>query len=124
MSERIEKVKTHLKENKATYFVGVGGVVVGTAVGFFSFGRGVQIVDSFKLINWKSPHTSQTILHPQGHLGYKVRDTVTGNLYCSQNSAARALGVNKGIMSGHLNGKFPDVNGHILERVGDYLDGK
>ncbi len=124
MNNRIEKIKNHLSENKVTYFVGTGCLVVGTAVGFFAFGGGVQIVDSLKvtLINWKSPHTSTTILVPQGNgYGYKVKDTTTGSLYPSQGCAAKALGVCPSVMSGHLTGKIDDVNGHILERIGDYM---
>ncbi len=123
MSERFEKVKNYLKENKTVYLVGVGGVIVGALGVFLTRGGGVQIVDSMKftLIQWKSPHTSTTILIPQGNgYGYKVKDTTTGSLYPSQGSAARALGVWPSVVSGHLTGKLDDVNGHVLERIGDY----
>ncbi len=103
MSDRIKKIKNHLREKKVTYVVGTGCLVVGTAIGFFALGGGVQVVDSLKitLINWKSPHTSQTILIRQGHPGYIVRCKETGELFASLNSAAKAKGINPGNLSHH-----------------------
>ncbi len=119
MNARIVKVKNHLKENRVTYFVGAGCTVVGVAVGVIVFGNGVQIVDSLKLINWKSPHTSQTVLIRQGHPGYIVRCKETGALFPSQNAAAKAMGINQGSLSQHLAGKFPQAGGHTFECLGE-----
>ncbi len=85
MSERIDKIKAHLKENKITYFVGAGGVVVG-GLSMLALGQNSEIkqtVDSWKftLFTWK-PSTINNIsadLIRRGHPGLAVMCKETKN---------------------------------------------
>lgn len=117
--QTVETVKTHLQENKKVYIASGVSLVVG-AVGALAFsGGGTQIVDSFKLINWKSPHTSQTVLVRRGHPGFIIRCNQTGELFASQRRAAIANGINQGTLSSHLHGKYPDIGGLTFTCLGE-----
>ncbi len=83
MSERIEKIKNHFKENKITYFVGVGGIVVGGLSALaLSQNTGIkQTVDSWKftLFTWK-PSTINNIsadLTRRGHPGLGISPRIS-----------------------------------------------
>ena len=115
-----QKVKTHFRENKKVYIATAAGVVAG-AVSVMIFGPSqIVLVDSLKLINWKSNHTSQTIVQLQrrGTLSNFVKDLDTDAIYESQNLAAKALGVSPSCVSQHLRGIRPHLNGHHLTVVG------
>ncbi len=120
-NQKLKNIKNHLKKNKVTYCVSIGVGIVAFGAGALAFGNGVQIVDSIKitLVNWKSPHTSQTILIRQGHPGNKVRWDQTGELFASQQRAAKASGVDAGNLSRHLNGKQAHVNGNTFTNLGE-----
>ncbi len=125
MSERIDKIKAHLKENKVTYFVGAGCLVVGSAVSFFAFGNGVQNVDSFKFINWKSSHTSQTIQFPtRGQVGHVIVNDRTGDFYGSIREAAEKLGVTRYDLWAHLKGYVDSIDGETFTDLGENLSGE
>lgn len=53
----------------------------------------------------------------RGHPGYPVWCSETNESWPTQNAAAKGLGVYPSLVSGHLNGKFPDVDGKHLHRV-------
>ena len=126
MNETIEKVRTHLYENRKKYLIGIGcfvaGVLVGGTVVYFvkDASGNKAMIDSFNLIKYKSPHTSQLIqiLSP-GNSGNVIKDVETGIIYPSQNAAAKALGINPSNISSQLNGKNADVAGHIFEKIID-----
>lgn len=129
MMPRIEKVKNHLKKNKKIYIAGAAGVVAGAVVGAVGIwvyasrnGANIAMVDSMKLtlINWKSPHTSQTVqvVLPQlGHPGNAVQCLENGTVYASQGAAARALDVNPVAVVRHLQGKQESVAGKHLIKI-------
>lgn len=115
---RIQKIKTHVQENKKVY-IGTGvGILVGSVVTLTATRKTVIIVDSLKLINWKSPHTSQIILPALGDPGNVVQCLETGSIYASQGQAARELGVAPQAVSAHLKGAMPDLKGKHYKRIG------
>jgi hypothetical protein len=119
MRKKLEEIKDHLAANKMIYVVGVGGFAAGV-VGTLIFGpTQLVLIDSLKLINWNSPHTSQNIIAMQrkGTLSNFVRDVTAKHLYESQNDAAKALGITPGRLSKILDGKSRPLADHILERV-------
>lgn len=124
MHPRLEKIKTHVQENKAAYIVGAAGVVAvaGTVVVMrYVQSQATVTTDSFKLLEfkWQSPTTNNitVTLTPRGNLGNPVRCIETGQLFESQGFAAGVFGVNPGDMSKHLNGLRDHVGGFHFERI-------
>ena len=116
----LDRVKIHLQENKKVYIVGGAALVVGAIGGAVYMGGGVQIVDSFKLLNWKSPHSSMTVLIRRGHPGNIIKCLETGELFASQNRAAAVNGLSASNLSQHLNGKQDAVSGlHFESNLGE-----
>ncbi len=121
MHDRIEKIQNHFKENKTVYLAGAGGVVIGAIGVFVTSGGGVQIVDSMKLtlVNWKSPHTSQTVMIRRGHPGNIIRCDQTGELFASQARAAKANNISGASLSMHLRGLKENVKGLTFNNLGE-----
>jgi hypothetical protein len=121
MNQRIEKMKTHLRENKKVYVTGSVCLLVGAATALVLTRNGNKAtIDSWKLINWKSPHTSQTIqvlIPPRGNSGNAIQCDLTGAIYPSQNFAAKELKLNPGNLSSHLNGKKDSVKGMTFTKL-------
>jgi len=126
MSERFDRIKKHLKENKKVYIVGGVGIIVG-AVGALVLTRGdVKLtMDSWKAIEikWRSPTTNimQTVLERRGHPGNDVRCLETGTKYASANHAAQTLGLSASNLSRHLSGHLPHVKGYHFEILGEAI---
>jgi hypothetical protein len=119
---KVQKIKTHIKENKKTYIVGGVCFVVGAAaMAIVKGSQNTAIVDSFNILKYKSPHTSQTVLValPQlGHPGNAVQVVGDpGTIYASQGEAARALGVTPTAVGKHLKGDIPNVAGVVLKKI-------
>jgi hypothetical protein len=53
----------------------------------------------------------------RGHPGWPCRNLETKKVFFSQREAALAFDIPEGLLSGHLKGKFPDVDGLHFERV-------
>lgn len=53
----------------------------------------------------------------RGHPGWPCRNLETKRIFFSQREAAMAFGIPEGLLSGHLRGNFPDVDGLHFERV-------
>lgn len=117
----IEKIKNHLKENYKIYIALGAGVVIGGAVVYFTKSSpttvniGNGIANQIKI---ESTIGNLTIQAP-GNSGNILLDDL-GNLYASQNAAAKALGVDKRLVSSHLHGDRDHVMGRTLTKV---LDG-
>ena len=117
----IEQIKKHIYENRKVYIVAGVSLLVGIMIGGVtvfvlkkSLGNKV-IIDSFNLIKYKSPHTSQTIMQVVlpylGHPGNALQCIETGTIYASQGQAAKELGVNPSTIRKVLNGLQEDIRG-------------
>jgi hypothetical protein len=118
MGKRIDRIKKHFADNKGAYIAGGVGVLIGAAVATVVVLKQTEgnkaIVDSYNLIKYKSPHTSQLIqvlIPPRGNAGNAIQCNETGSIYPSQNEAVKELGLNAGNLSQHLHGKKDLVNG-------------
>lgn len=121
MDNKTQRVRKHLRENKTTY-ISAGVAAAAGVIGGFALGNGgTQIVDSFKLtvVNWKSPHISQTTLIRRGHPGNMIKCIETGELFASQNRAAEVLRLSASNLSQHLKGKYEHVGGLHFEKLGE-----
>lgn len=124
MKEKIESVKNHFRKNRKVYIAaGIGVTVgfVGTSLYIKSAHPGlIQTAIAF----WKSEITqvaTYITIDAPGNSGNVIQDLRTGTIYPSQNAAAKALGVNRGSISTHLNGKSPTADGHTFTKL---IDGK
>ena len=123
------RVKQHIKKHKLIY------TNVATAVAFAGItcvimrGRhaGVQRVPDGSetitvrplsiLSNQKSNVVTVIEREGRGHPGYRIMDLDTGVVHLSQADTARALNTYPSVISGHIQGKLSDANGHHLMRV-------
>lgn len=129
--EKIEKIKKHLKEHKETYIAASAALIVGAIGGamfvqkrYGTIGSDVLtpqlVVNGGKHVN--TTITQQTISiygNKIGHPGNPVYDMTTGKRFESETLAAKFLDVNHQTMRRHLDGKIPDLNGHMFARVAD-----
>lgn len=137
IAEEWDNIKSHFQRNKTTYVaVGVAGITyaltrnissspvrglvsvparspIGTLAENVSNARALQMFTN------KSHLTMTTIIEAnrQGPPSWVVRCKETGDVFTSQIQAARAMGITPSLLSGHLNGKFPDVHDLHFERI-------
>jgi hypothetical protein len=119
---KVQKIKTHIKENKKTYISCTVCFVVGAATSALIIGsQNAAIVDSFKLqIN--SPTTNnimQTVLERRGHPGKVIRCLELDKKWSSIRHAAKELEVNRQDLSEHLRGLKESIGGMHFEYLGD-----
>lgn len=118
---KIEKIKTHFRENKKVY-IACGVTAAATAIGtaFVLSDRGSVITKFYtKQIGVVNKNNNiEVYIEALGDPGNIVQDTVTGTVYASQGQAARGLGVTPARVSEHLSGKIDSINGHVLTRLG------
>ena len=113
----------HVSKNRMAYILGGLGIL-GTLVGHGLGTRPIRMTNSDVIqgIAIKSPVTIdrslRVVVNAIGDPGNVIQDLTTGIIYASQGQAARALGVNPSVVSRHLNGKIPDVAGHIFKVLG------
>lgn len=120
MNERIEKVKTHFRENKNVYVGTTCGIIVGAVAYAFVGPKSIQIVDNFN-IKYRSPTSNLVItqLVRRGHPGNLVLCKETGEVFASQNRAADAMGINKFELSEHVRGLRDSAGGKTFEKLGE-----
>lgn len=118
--ERLSAVKEHLKEHKELYIGLSIGLGIGIVGGLFFRTKVITIVDAFNF-KWKSPSNNYVIsqLVRAGHPGNVVRCVETGVVFPSQNQAAKALGINKALVSNQINGLIPTAQGYTFEFLGE-----
>lgn len=131
MSERIDKIKNHFKENKTTFLVGAGGMVIGAAVAVIVVMlKNPQVAPSQEgrinaLFNWKSPllQEQMTIVQipARGDRGHIVVRDKTGDFYGSINQAAQELNISRSNLSKHLRGLQDLVNNETFTDLGENL---
>lgn len=125
---KLENIKNHVRENKKVYVVGASSLAVGAAVGV-GYALGVRttpkdvetlIAPSNKIngLAWKPTQTIEVVVEALGDPGNIVQDMTTGTIYASQNQAAKALGVDKSVVTRHLQGTLETIKGHTLVKLG------
>lgn len=130
MGQKIEKVKTHLRENKKTYIASSCTAVVAIVSTLLVMNRrggltvGDQDINQLGLVNWK-PIAKNIFdvdvayhIEPLGDPGNVILDETTGGVFASQGATARALDVHPTRVSDHLHGKTDHVAGHKLKIIG------
>lgn len=120
MNGRIEKIKTHLSENKVTYLsCGATAVVTGLVVYVYKGKIDNVLVQNkiTQILSWKPNATIEVYVEALGDPGNIIQDLTTGSVYASQGQAARELKVNPARISEHLNGVRTNVQGHVLQRL-------
>jgi len=127
------KVKKHLKKHKDLY-IGIGlGIGFASITWYIMRDRHATLlsgVDGLKTadvsatvrpISFFSNQKNdivQTIHNgSRGNPGFLTRSVEYGLTFDTQGEAARAFNVSPSILSSHLNGKIPDVDGLHFERI-------
>lgn len=129
MHERVEKLKTHVRENRRVYIsslVGVlGGIAIGTTIMMrrqsspISSGisgtadRGISVIGK-KVVMSNVSYISQ---NRQGSPSWVVRCLETGIVFTSQRKAALTMDLPESEISKHLNGALDNVRGYRFERL-------
>jgi len=125
-----DKIKTHVKKYKTVYCCAATGIVVAGITGVIMRGRYAGVlrvpdgpvrvtVRPFSFFS-KQMNDVTTVIHRggTGSPSFVVECIETGEGWLSQHGAALAKGVSDAVMSGHLTGKLPDVNGLHYRRIG------
>lgn len=126
----IEGIKAHIQKRKIAYSFGTGVVIAGITIYIMRsialqrganvgiLQRGVTNIASPFSFNNKQSINIITVLESQkGHPGWPIRCIETGKKWLTQGSAAKDLGVSESVMSGHIQGKLPDIYGLHFERM-------
>ncbi len=127
---RVQKVKQHVRNNKTTYIVGASCLAVGAACSFVYFRSSLvpeviiaPVQKNIALAQYKpSNHLTQQVtieLPARGHRRNVIVNDNTGEIFASQNEAARKLGVSPACVSQHLNGSRDNLNGVVLKNLGE-----
>jgi hypothetical protein len=126
--EPYDKVKDHIKRHKEAYIVGAVGFATIACLsmrGRYAAVRGatdesVQVHVRPLAFLSNQHNTVVTEIHRggTGAPSYIVRCIDTGETWLSQRQAAIAHKIPGSELSAHLNGKFPEINGHQYERLG------
>jgi len=126
-----EEIKSHFKKHQTAYACAATAVVVAgiTAIMMRSSAarggtrvegaRGGPVNTASLTFSNKQTINVTTVLDREGrgHPGWPVRNLETKRIFFSQREAALAFDIPEGVLSGHINGRFPDVDGLHFERV-------
>lgn len=118
---KIEKAKTHLKENRTTYLVGAGCLAAGyflrksTVITVVNEGVAPVVPAVINHIN-NNPIFNNTV-NNGGHMRKIVRCLETDEMWSSVSKAAEASGHSISMMSKHINGHTDHLNGlhYVIE---------
>lgn len=117
-------LKSHWQKHKTTYLAsGVTAIVVGGVTYFLVRRTGVTMIDNVEMLNQVkqtgiiNKNTIEVYVEALGDPGNIVQDLTTGTIYASQNQAAKELGVYPARLTEHFQGKLPDVNGHVFQKI-------
>lgn|SRR5512136_630616 len=116
MGTRIERLKSHIKENKKVYIVGGVCFVVGVSSTIVLCNK-VRVTGI--VIGKNNTLTQTTILIRRGHPGNVIRCNETGEVFASQGRTASVMGINAARLSEHLSGKRDQVSGYTFEKLGE-----
>lgn len=121
-----DDILDHFERNRKLYILGFVGIssllmrgnIVRGAMGGANVRGAFANTASFI---FRSPQTINitTVLDRggRGHPGWPVQNLETKRVFFSQQQAADAFGIPKSVMSGHIRGKFPDIDGLHFQRV-------
>ena len=114
---RTQKVKDHFKKHKVAY-IGVGvGLTAGVVIGAAASNTSVVNVNVQKLFNWKTSDVTTNVTNVQvqmvrpGPKSFAVQCVESQQTWPSIRQAAKDLGVHPWVISGHLKGKSPNIDG-------------
>jgi len=118
MHDKLEKAKSHLKENKKLY-IGLGiGAVAGGLAGSFAMLRTPEVQAVQKIIgpSWKP---QQTIIQfvERSTPSRPIHKVGTQEYYDSLSDCARKTGHDLSMLSRHINGHSSSVKGDVFEAV-------
>jgi hypothetical protein len=139
MKEQIDKIKRHIRKYRVAYSCTVTTLVVAgitatimreryagglgsTALGGLGSTSELGKVQSrsliFSLFN-SGNSTAVTSIHTgkRGSPGYVTRNLETGHTTSTQTAMAKEFNIPRSLLSDHLNGKLPDVDGFHFERI-------
>lgn len=121
MSEKIEKIKSHFRDNKKSYIVGGSCLVVGVAVGVVICKQSTQIaVANPAIVNWKPvSNIVQVQMVRPGPKSFVIQCVEDQRVWPSLRAAAEDLGVHPNIVSKHLKGTYDTVKDLHLEKVAE-----
>lgn len=122
MSEKIEKFKSHFRENKKSYIIGGSCLVVGATA--------AVVVMKYKVC--PTPPTEVAQAFNQTAVGWNINQTIvsfverstpskpvhlvgTDRFFASMSEAARETGHHVADISKVVNGKMPNVKGDVFE---------
>jgi hypothetical protein len=123
-------VTDHVKRHKVAYSFGAGVAVAGITFlimrstglrggpGISGLRGGPTNTASINFSNRSAINIINVLdREGRGHPGWPVRNLETKRVFLSQKEAADAFGVTEHLMSGHLRGKFDNIDGFHFERV-------
>ena len=128
-----QKVKGHFKKHKVKYIVGGACLVVGGTVGYYVskyyHGVNMDVISTVKPTNVaigkdinienKTDITNNvTNVNMGGYATKIVKRLSDGKLFATVGEASKAAGVDKSVMSKHINGHSNDINGVKYEIIG------
>lgn len=121
MNERVEKVKTHIKENKKVYITGTVCFVVGVA-GTMVFKNRPQVT---QIINTVAPviapvfkNDNSSSVNFGGYTRKFVQNDRTKEIWETVKDSAKDAGVTASAMSRHLNKHTDDICGDTYSIIG------
>lgn len=132
MSEKMDRFKKHIRDHQVRYSCIVTAIVVagitviimrsnaarGGARESFNARGGLTNTASFNFCNKPTINVTTVVdREGRGHPGWPVRNLETKRICLSQREAAREFDIPESVLSGHLKGRFPDVDGLHFERV-------
>jgi hypothetical protein len=127
-------VKDHIKEHKEVYVAGAVFLGISVLAGITctimrsniargamgeDIPRGGTINTASLIFRNQGTVNVTTVLDREGrgHPGWPCRNLETKRIFFSQREAALAFNIPESVLSGHLKGKFPEVDGLHFERV-------
>jgi hypothetical protein len=119
MDTRVDKIKTHFRENKKVYFGTAFGVVVG-AIGVISMmvvskDNDLAAMKITQLGFWNEVKPTTINLVERSNPSKPVHLVGTNLYFNSMSEAARETGHHLSMLSKHLHGQIPDLNGDVFE---------
>lgn len=124
------KVRSHYEQHQTAYQIGAFVVVAAITytimrsnvlqrgAGISILPRGVTNTASFVFKNKQTINVITVVKRSgRGHPGWPVQNKETLRTFFTQGEAARWANSYESVMSGHLQGKIPDVNGLHFEHV-------